>query len=89
MKRENMMDCITMLKHGGTENLIMTKVQIPIIDDDEVLIEVYVSGVNRPDILQRKGLYKPPKGASNTLGLEVSGKIIKIGKKRSTRKKDL
>ena len=81
MKRENMMDCITVLKHGGTENLIMTKVQIPIIDDDEVLIEVYVSGVNRPDILQRKGLYDPPKGASNTLGLEVSGKIIKIGKK--------
>ena len=81
MKKENLMDCITILKHGGTENLIIKKAPIPMIDDNEVLIEVYASGVNRPDVLQRKGLYEPPKGASHTLGLEVSGKIIKIGKK--------
>ena len=69
MKKENLMDCITILKHGGTENLIIKKEPIPIIDDNEVLIEVYASGVNRPDVLQRKGLYEPPKGASHTLGL--------------------
>ena len=81
MKKENLMDCITIIEHGEPENLIIKKIKIPIIAADEVLIEVYASGVNRPDVLQRKGLYAPPKGASSILGLEVSGKIIKIGKK--------
>jgi len=81
MKKKNLMNCITMLKHGKPENLIIKKVTLPVINDYEVLIEVYASGVNRPDVLQRKGLYDPPKGASNILGLEVSGKIIQIGKK--------
>ena len=81
MKKENLMNCITMIKHGEPKNLIIKKIEIPVITADEVLIEVYASGVNRPDVLQRKGLYEPPKGASPILGLEVSGKIIKIGKK--------
>ena len=52
----------------------------PIIGDNEVLIKVTAAGVNRPDILQRQGGYPPPKGASEILGLEVSGKIVEIGK---------
>lgn len=45
----------------------------------EVLIEVHVAGVNRPDVLQRSGSYPPPKGASPHLGLEVAGVIAAVG----------
>ena len=48
---------------------------------NEVLINVKAIGVNRPDILQRLGLYYPPPDASLIPGLEVSGKIVQIGKK--------
>ena len=81
MKTKNFMNYIKLKKYGAAENLIIQKAEIPKINDYEVLIEVYASGVNRPDVLQRKGLYAPPKGASKILGLEVSGKIKKIGKK--------
>ena len=57
-----------------------------LVDDDrpapgpgEVLIEVHVAGVNRPDVLQRSGNYPPPKGASPYLGLEVAGIIVAVG----------
>lgn len=57
-----------------------------LIDDDrpspgagEVLIEVAVAGVNRPDVLQRSGSYPPPKGASPYLGLEVAGLVAAVG----------
>jgi len=45
----------------------------------QVLIKVVAAGVNRPDISQRKGLYPPPTGASDILGLEVSGTIVLVG----------
>jgi NADPH2:quinone reductase len=44
-----------------------------------VLIEVEAAGINRPDVLQRQGLYPPPKGASDLLGLEVAGRIAALG----------
>jgi NADPH2:quinone reductase len=44
-----------------------------------VLIEVAAAGVNRPDVLQRQGLYPPPKGASDLLGLEVAGTVVARG----------
>lgn len=81
MKTENFMNYIKLKKYGAAKNLITQKAEIPKINDYEVLIEVFASGVNRPDVLQRKGLYAPPVGASNVLGLEISGKIKKIGKK--------
>ncbi len=46
---------------------------------DEILIRVFAAGINRADILQRKGLYPPPADASPILGLEISGEIIQIG----------
>ncbi|WP_347331924.1 NAD(P)H-quinone oxidoreductase [Marinimicrobium locisalis] len=46
---------------------------------DEVLIEVAAAGVNRPDVLQRKGVYPPPDDASPVLGLEVSGRVVACG----------
>ena len=44
----------------------------------QVLIRVHAAGINRPDVLQRSGLYAPPKDASPYLGLEVSGEIVEI-----------
>ncbi len=81
MNIPKIMKCIKIKKYGGPENLIYTDDLVPIINEQEVLIEVKASGVNRPDILQREGLYAPPKDASEILGLEVSGKIVKIGNK--------
>ena len=45
----------------------------------EILIEVAYAGVNRPDVLQRAGVYPPPPGASGVLGLEVSGRVSALG----------
>lgn len=49
----------------------------PVPGDGEVLIRVRAAGVNRPDIVQRMGYYPPPAGASDTLGLEVAGDVVR------------
>jgi NADPH2:quinone reductase len=64
---------------GGLEALTIAEVPIPRIGRGEVLIRVAAAGVNRADIHQRKGHYPPPPGASQILGLEVSGHIAAIG----------
>jgi putative PIG3 family NAD(P)H quinone oxidoreductase len=51
------------------------------VDSDELLVKVKACGVNRADLLQRKGSYPPPKGASALLGLEVSGVVQQAGKR--------
>ena len=75
------MKCIKIKKYGSAKNLVYVNEKTPSISDKEVLIHVNASGVNRPDILQRLGLYAPPPDASLIPGLEVSGKIVQIGKK--------
>jgi putative PIG3 family NAD(P)H quinone oxidoreductase len=45
----------------------------------EVLVKVAAAGVNRPDVLQSRGLYPPPPGASDILGLEIAGEVVKAG----------
>lgn len=60
----------------------------PKVSESEVLIEVYAAGINRPDILQRKGLYPPPPHASDIPGLEISGEIVTVGNKVSHLKQD-
>jgi|TARA_Y100000389_G_scaffold41999_1_gene36732 putative PIG3 family NAD(P)H quinone oxidoreductase len=74
------MKAILFDKYGDSSVLYIGEAPKPIIGDNEVLIKVTAAGVNRPDILQRQGGYPPPKGASEILGLEVSGKIVEIGK---------
>jgi NADPH2:quinone reductase len=64
---------------GGPEVLAPAKRPVPKPGPGEVLIEVAAAGVNRPDVLQRQGLYPPPKGASDLLGLEVAGRIVARG----------
>ena len=64
---------------GGPEALRIAEGPVPMPGAGEVLIRVAAAGVNRPDVLQRKGLYPPPPGASPVLGLEVSGTVAALG----------
>ena len=64
---------------GGPEMLVPGTRPVPEPGPGEVLIEVAAAGINRPDVLQRQGLYPAPKGASDLLGLEVAGKVVGLG----------
>ena len=64
---------------GGPEVLRVTRRPVPVPAGNEVLIEVAAAGINRPDVLQRKGGYPPPPGASDIPGLEVAGTIVSVG----------
>ena len=74
------MKAITFKNYGDASVLEVSEVDIPEIQNDEVLIKVKGAGINRPDIIQRAGFYPPPKGTSDILGLEVSGVIVEVGK---------
>lgn len=69
------MRAIEITRAGGPETLQLTERPMPVLGPGEVLIRVEAAGVNRPDVLQRKGGYAPPPGASDLPGLEVSGRI--------------
>jgi putative PIG3 family NAD(P)H quinone oxidoreductase len=64
---------------GGPEQLRVAVRPIPQPGTDEVLIHVAAAGVNRPDVVQRQGLYPPPPGASDLPGMEVAGTIEAVG----------
>jgi putative PIG3 family NAD(P)H quinone oxidoreductase len=63
----------------GAEELTVVERPVPKPGPDEVLIKVAAAGVNRPDILQVKGLYPPPPGAPDILGLEIAGEVVQAG----------
>ena len=63
---------------GGPENLKISLVPRPKLQEHEVLVEVHSAGITRADIIQRTGGYPAP-GASQILGLEVSGVIHELG----------
>ncbi|BAQ18482.1 NAD(P)H-quinone oxidoreductase [Methyloceanibacter caenitepidi] len=73
------MTVIEVREPGGPEQLTPGTRPVPKPAADEVLIAVSAAGINRPDVLQRQGLYPPPKGASDLLGLEVSGPVVAVG----------
>ncbi len=64
---------------GGPEVLIPVRRPVPVPGDGEVLVRVAAAGVNRPDVMQRRGLYPPPPGAPSTLGLEFAGEVVALG----------
>ncbi|XP_048769765.2 quinone oxidoreductase PIG3-like isoform X2 [Ostrea edulis] len=64
---------------GGPENLAIGSVPIPQLREKEVLLKVYATAINRADTLQRKGVYPPPQGESDILGLEAVGVVDKLG----------
>ncbi|KAL9452594.1 hypothetical protein AB3S75_008391 [Citrus x aurantiifolia] len=74
------MKAIVITQPGSPEVLQLQEVEDPQINDDEVLIKVEATALNRADTLQRKGSYPPPKGASPYPGLECSGTILSVGK---------
>ena len=73
------MRCIEIAAPGGPEVLTPVERPDPVPGDGELLIAVEAAGVNRPDILQRRGHYPPPPGASDIPGLEVAGTVAAIG----------
>lgn len=75
----SMMDAILSDGAGGPEVLHPGETPVPVPGAGEVLVKVEASGVNRPDIMQRKGLYPPPPGASPLLGLEIAGTVVAHG----------
>lgn len=62
------------------QKLVLVKRPVPAPAVGEVLVKVHAAGVNRPDILQRKGLYPPPTGVTDIPGLEIAGEIAACGK---------
>ncbi|MEM9168617.1 MAG: NAD(P)H-quinone oxidoreductase [Pseudomonadota bacterium] len=73
------MRAIEITAPGGPEVLALCMRPRPTPQSREVLIRVDAAGVNRPDVLQRRGLYPPPPGASDLPGLEVAGRIVAAG----------
>ncbi len=74
-----MMTAIEITIPGGPEVLELCQRPVPTPAPGEVLLKVAYAGVNRPDVVQRKGLYPPPPGASDLPGLEVSGTVVEVG----------
>ena len=70
------MRAIAMTTFGGPEVLVETQRPDPLPAAGELLVRVTASGINRPDVLQRKGAYAPPPGASDLPGLEIAGTVI-------------
>ncbi len=70
------MRAIAMTAFGGPEVLVETSRPDPAPAAGEMLVKVAASGINRPDVLQRKGAYAPPAGASDLPGLEIAGTIV-------------
>src|SRR5918912_327703 len=73
------MAVIEMSAAGGPDVLVPGRRPVPRPAAGEVLIRVEAAGVNGPDLMQRKGLYPAPPGASDLLGLEVAGAVVAVG----------
>ncbi len=73
------MTAIAIRSPGGPEVLTAELRPVPKPDDGETLIKVAAAGVNRPDVMQRMGLYPPPPGAPDIPGLEIAGEVVACG----------
>lgn len=73
------MRAVAIYRPGEPDVLIAEDRPVPAIVAGHVLIRVVAAGVNRPDVLQRKGAYPPPPGASDLPGLEVAGEVVAVG----------
>jgi len=73
------MKAVLMEGFGGVEVLKVGEAERPVAGEGQVLVKVYATSVNRPDLVQREGKYPPPPGDSEILGLEVAGTIEELG----------
>src|SRR5687767_6652475 len=74
------MRAIAISEPGGPEALVVEDRPVPVAAEGEILVAVAAAGVNRPDVMQRKGQYAPPPGAPDIPGLEISGLVARVGK---------
>jgi len=74
------MTVIALKSPGGPEVLVPEIRDVPKPGPTELLVKVAAAGVNRPDVMQRKGQYPPPPGAPDFPGLEIAGEVLTIGK---------
>ena len=73
------MRAVLITQSGGPEVLRVAERATPVPGAAEVLVKVAAAGVNRPDVMQRKGVYPPPPGASDIPGLEIAGVVAAVG----------
>ncbi len=73
------MTAIAIREPGGPDVLVPQPQPPPKPGPGEILAKVAAAGVNRPDVMQRKGLYPPPKGATEIPGLEIAGEVVALG----------
>jgi putative PIG3 family NAD(P)H quinone oxidoreductase len=73
------MQAIVIREPGDEDVLQLAEVPAPVLGDEDVRIRVRATAVNRADLLQRRGMYAPPPGASGILGLECAGEVLEIG----------
>ena len=73
------MKAVTIPEPGGPDALVLDDVPEPMPGPGEVVVDVVAAGVNRADVMQRQGHYNPPPGSSAYPGLEVSGRIGRLG----------
>ena len=73
------MRVIEITEPGTPDVLVVGERAVPPAGAGELLIQVAAAGVNRADVMQRRGQYPPPRGASDVLGLEVSGTVVAVG----------
>ncbi|MDB5986417.1 MAG: NAD(P)H-quinone oxidoreductase [Nevskia sp.] len=78
MSLPNTMNAVAIRMPGGPEALQATTRPLPELRPGEVLIRVAAAGVNGPDLVQRRGGYPPPPGASDLLGLEIAGTVVAV-----------
>src|SRR5215217_5085523 len=73
------MTVIAIRAPGAPEMLVPEQRAVPQPIEGEVLVKVAAAGVNRPDVMQRQGLYPPPQGATDIPGLEIAGDVVRLG----------
>jgi NADPH2:quinone reductase len=73
------MTAIVIRAPGAPDVLVPEQRPVPQPGAGEVLVKVAAAGVNRPDVMQRQGLYPPPKGATDIPGLEIAGEVVALG----------
>jgi NADPH2:quinone reductase len=73
------MTAIGIKSPGGPEMLVPEERPVPAPGGGEILVKVAAAGVNRPDVMQRQGLYPPPPGAPDIPGLEIAGEVAALG----------
>lgn len=73
------MKAVLVKSFGGPDQLYMGQAPVPEIKERQALVKIKAAGVNRADTLQRRGMYPPPPGESEIMGLEMAGEVVEVG----------